>query len=189
MGHTKIYTINEYYRTMKITLFWLAGSGTSTVGKLLAKKMQLNFMSSWNILRSWAKDEGYASIYEFEDKVAKHDTTFDIKLDNKVAEYGKNEDNFIFESRLAWHFIPESIKIYLDCEESERYRRIFQREGWEKQNIIDQNTKRETELVHRYNDVYPDILFPPQEEDFDIYIDGTDILPEQIVEQIMNQIK
>ena len=147
---------------MKITLFWLAGSGTSTVGKMLAQELNLNFMSSGNILRAWAADEWYASIYEFEDQVAKHDTSFDIKLDNKVAEYGKREDDFIFESRLAWHFIPESIKIYLDCDETERYRRIFQREGWNRDAIIEKNTKRESELVQRYNEVYPGISFPPK---------------------------
>ena len=173
---------------MKITLFWLAGSGTSTVGKMLAEQMQLTFMSSGNILRAWARDEWYESIYEFEDQVAKHDTTFDIKLDNKVAEYGNTQDNFIFESRLAWHFIPGSIKIYLDCDESERYRRIFQREWWDIQAIIDKNTKRESELVERYNEVYPDISFPPQKDEFDIYIDGTNIRPKQIVEQIINHI-
>ena len=121
--------------------------------------------------------------------MAKYDTSFDIKLDQKVAEYGKNEDNFIFESRLAWHFIPESIKIFLDCEEKERYRRIHEREGGNIDEIFAKNTKRESELESRYNEVYPDITFPPSKENFDIYIDGTNILPDQIVATILEKIQ
>jgi cytidylate kinase len=41
---------------MKITIFGLAGSGTSTIGKLLCEKLGYKFMSSGNIMRSWAKE-------------------------------------------------------------------------------------------------------------------------------------
>jgi cytidylate kinase len=71
---------------MKITIFGFAGSGTSTVGKLLAQELDYTFMSSGNILRSWAEESGY-TIYEFEDKVVKTDHSFDMKLDTKVAEF------------------------------------------------------------------------------------------------------
>ncbi len=68
------------------------------------------------------------SLYEFENTVAKHDVNFDKKLDTKTEKYGEENDDFIFESRLAWHFIPDSLKIYLDCDVEERYKRIHQRE-------------------------------------------------------------
>jgi len=43
-------------------------------------------MSTGNIMRQWAQDEGM-TIYEFEDRVVKHDDSFDKKLDNKTVEY------------------------------------------------------------------------------------------------------
>ena len=113
---------------MKITIFGLAGSGTSTIGKMLAEKQNSTFMSSGNILRSWAAESGY-TIYEFEDKIVKKDHSFDLKLDKKVEEFGEQNDDFIFESRLAWYFIPDSFKIYLYCDDTERYNRIQNREG------------------------------------------------------------
>ncbi len=149
---------------MKITVFWLAGSWTSTLWKSLAEKIEHDFMSTWNIIRDWAKERWY-TLYEFEDKVMKIDTSFDIKLDNKVKDYWKENSDFVFESRLAWYFIPDSFKIYLHCSEDERYRRIHQREWWNILDIVDKNSKRESELIDRYKQVYPDINFPPKKED------------------------
>ena len=172
---------------MKITIFWFAGSGTSTIWKLLSEKTKFTFISTWNIMRSWADDIGY-SIYEFEDKIVKNDSSFDIKLDEKIKLLWKENNNFIFESRLAWYFIPDSFKIYLKCDVEERYRRIQNREWLFLDEIIEKNQKRERELKLRYNKVYPDITFPPLENSFDLVIDATNISPEKIVEEIIKNI-
>ena len=172
---------------MKITIFWLAWTGTSTIWKMLSKKLWYDFMSTWNIMRSWADELGI-TLYEFEDKVAKADYSFDIKLDNKVKDYWLHNDNFVFESRLAWNFIADSFKIYLYCDDEERYRRISSRELWDLENIKSKTKKREDELVERYSQVYPDIAFPPKKEDFDLYIDTSDVLPEEILDKILGKI-
>ena len=172
---------------MKITIFWFAGSGTSTVWKILAKKLWYTFMSTGNIFREFAKEVGL-DLYEFEATVAKHDDNFDKKLDKKSQEYGKEYNNFVFESRLAWHFIPDSFKIYLDCEQKERYRRIHERENGNIEDITSYNSRREKELEERYKKVYPNISFPPQKDSFDLYIDSTKILPEDIVKIIIESL-
>jgi len=172
---------------MKITIFGLAWSWTSTMWKMLSEKLWYKFMSTWNIMRSWADDMWY-DLYEFEDKVIKNDKTFDIKLDNKVVDFWKSEDDFIFESRLAWHFIPDSFKIFLYCDESERHNRIFKREWWDLGDIKKKTIKRETELVDRYKSVYSDISFPPEKEKFDLFIDWTNLTPEEILKQILDNL-
>lgn len=172
---------------MKITIFWLAWCGKSTVWKMLTEKLAYNYMSSWNIMRDWAS-ELWLSIYEFEDTIAKSDDSFDIKLDNKVNDYWKNNDNFIFESRLAWYFIPDSYKVYMKCENEERYKRIQNREQISMQEVLSKTKKREDELVDRYSKIYPNITFPPLEKEFDLVIDVTNISPEEIVDIIMRKI-
>lgn len=42
----------------KITIFGLAGAGTSTVGKMLAEKLGYKFLSSGDIFRKKARDSG-----------------------------------------------------------------------------------------------------------------------------------
>lgn len=123
-------------------------------------------------------------LYTFENTVAKHDENFDKKLDTHAADYWENNDNFIFESRLAWHFIPDSFKIYLDCDKDERYRRIHKREWGDITELSENNSRRETELELRYSEVYPHISFPPNPKDFDLYIDATKLSPEEIISQI-----
>lgn len=173
---------------MKITIFGLAWSWTSTLWKMLSEKLEHTFMSSWNIMRSWA-DEMWYTIYEFEDKVIKTDQTFDLKLDKKVKEYWKENDNFIFESRLAWHFIDDSFKIFLHCDDDVRYKRIHSREWWDLDEIITKTKKRESELELRYKEVYPDISFPPKKENFDLFIDGTNHSPENTLDEALEYIK
>jgi len=172
---------------MKITIFGLAGSWTSTLWKDLSEKIDYKFMSTGNIMRSWAKESGY-TIYEFEDKVIKKDKTFDLKLDKRVVEFWKENDDFIFESRLAWNFIPDSFKVFLYCGDNERYSRIQKREWWDLDEIITKTKKRESELITRYNEVYPSIEFPPKREDFDLFIDGTDLTPEETLIKVIEKI-
>ena len=173
---------------MKITIFGFAWSGTSTIWKMLAKSLDSTFMSTWNIMRSWAKELGY-SIYDFEDKVIKIDNSFDLKLDKKVEDFWKNNEKFIFESRLAWYFIADSFKIYLHCDDIERYERIQNREWLILDDIISKTKKREDELIERYKKVYPNIAFPPNKENFDLFIDSTKISPEEIINLIIKNIK
>ena len=168
---------------MKITIFGLAGSGTSTIGKMLCEHLWYDFMSTGNIFRSFAADAGI-DLYTFENTIAKHDINFDKKLDAYAAEYGEKNNNFVFESRLAWYFIPDSFKIYLDCNKDERYRRIHNREWGNLDEIVTNNSRRESELELRYSQVYPEILFPPKKGNFDLYIDASSISPEEILSQI-----
>lgn len=173
---------------MKITIFGFAGSGTSTIWKMLAGKLNHDFMSTGNIMRTWAAEQGM-DIYEFEKKITKKDHSFDHKLDKKVEDYWKENSNFIFESRLAWNFIPDSYKIFLHCDDEERYNRIHNREWWEREEIVNKTHTREAEVIRRYGEVYPDIVFPPQKEDFDLFIDSTKIWKEEVVNKILSAIK
>jgi len=173
---------------MKITIFGLAWSWTSTLWKTLADKLGYTFMSTWNIMRSWAEESWY-TIYDFEDKVIKQDKSFDLKLDKRVKDFWENNDDFVFESRLAWSFIPKSFKIFLYCDDDERYNRIQKREGWFLDEIVTKTKKRESELIVRYKEVYNDISFPPKKEDFDLFIDWTNISPEKTLNIVIAKLK
>lgn len=167
---------------MKITIFGNPGTGTSTVGKLLAEKLGYEFKSSGNMFREMAKELGM-TVYEL-DTAAQTDSQYDIKLDEMVAAYGASHDNFIFESRLAWHFIPDSVKISLVCEEDEAARRVAEREGISQEEAKKNNQLRVATYLERYPKYYPDIGYPPADREFDLIIEVTHTAPDAIVEKI-----
>lgn len=172
---------------MKIVIFWWAWSGTSTVWKMLAEKLGYTFMSTGDIFRQFAAD-AWLSVYEFEAQVASKDLSFDIRLDNETQKYGKENDKFVFESRLAWYFIPDAFKVYVDCDVNERYRRIHEREGWTIEYIKEKNTKRETGVTTRYNELYPDAHYPPEKTNFDLVVDSAKYKPHEIIDMIEKKI-
>mgnify|MGYP002508867205 CR=1 FL=1 len=59
-------------------------------------------------------------------KMAEQDRSIDDLLDNKTTELGKTLDNVVFDSRLAWNFVPESFKVFLLVDTEEAARRVFQ---------------------------------------------------------------
>ena len=172
---------------MKITIFGNPGTGTSTVGKLLALKLGYEFKSSGNMFRAMAEENGM-TLYEL-DVAAQSDPQYDIELDKRVAEYGKTHDNFIFESRLAWHFIPDSVKISLVADEEEAVRRVAQRDEISLEEAKKNNELRMATYLERYPKYYPELTYPPMDSEFDLIIDVTSILPEEIIEKIVSFIE
>lgn len=49
----------------------------------------------------------------------------DSILDERQKQFGLTKDNFIIDGRLAFHFIPHALKIFLTVDPEEAARRIF----------------------------------------------------------------
>ena len=99
------------------------GSGKSTIAKKLANSLKYERFYMGKIFREMAKEES-VSYSEFLD-LLKKDSSYDKKIDKYVVELSDKNDNFVIESRTAWHFIPDSFKIYLKVSENEGAERMF----------------------------------------------------------------
>jgi CMP/dCMP kinase len=172
---------------MKITIFGNPGTGKSTVGKLLASKLGYAYMSSGNMFRDMGAALGM-TVYEI-DVLSQTDPQYDIKLDQMVAEYGRTHNDFVFESRLAWHFIPDSTKIQLFTNEEVAAQRVAERDQITVEKAKENNTLRISTYIARYPKTYPDVHYPPTNGDFDLSIDVTHPLPEAIVDEIISWLK
>ena len=91
---------------MKITLGGTAGSGKSTAAKLLAKKLGYKHYSMGDFQREIAEEKGISllELGKLEEKVK----SLDEEVDQRQIELGRKEDNFVIDSRLGFHFIPNS---------------------------------------------------------------------------------
>lgn len=138
--------------TMKITICGLAGTGTSTLGKSLAEELRYDYLSSGDVFRSKAAELNM-DLNEFEE-LCRRDPSYDKQLDAEIEKYGKNNNDFVVESRLAWHFIPDSFKVKLSCDFETRIARIAYRDEVSVDEARTKTTEREDAIRQRYYDYY-----------------------------------
>ena len=171
-----------------ITISGLPGSGTSTVADLLHKKLGFKYVNVGNLFRELA-DKYKMSLQDFEE-YCENNSEIDIELDRKQENILKKGD-VILEGRLSgWiaHIkkIP-SIKIWFDCNEDERVKRIINREGGDFFEKKKEMWERQESEKRRYLKFYGIDL--DDKSIYDIIIDTTYMKPEDIVEKIMNELQ
>ena len=92
---------------MIISLSGNPGSGKSTVAKRLAADLGFERFYIGRMRREVARKKGM-TLAEF-NKWGEEGNDADAEFERYVEELGKTKDNFIIESRTAFHFIPHFI--------------------------------------------------------------------------------
>lgn len=108
---------------MILTISGVPGSGKTSVAKILSEKLGFPFYSIGGLRAKMAEKRGL-TLDEL-NALGLRDHTTDTEVDDYQRELGRTSDNFIIEGRLSWHFIPQSFKIFLDCNLDEAAKRIF----------------------------------------------------------------
>ena len=172
---------------MIITISGKAGSGKSTIAKLLAKKLHFKHYSIGDLMRLMAIDKKM-NIIEL-NKLAEKDSSIDLELDSKLKDIGRTEDNFVVDGRLTSFFVPHAkIRIFLDAREDIRGKRILKDERKLENNKDFHDTmsnieKREQSEKMRYMKYYGVNYLDKRL--YNLIIDTSDMSPQQIVEKIM----
>src|SRR3989338_8350240 len=142
---------------MIITISGTPGSGKSTAAKLVAYKLKYKHYSTGDFMRQLA-EERELSIFEFS-KIAEKDRNIDEELDQRQIKLGKEEDSFVIDGRLSYHFIPTSVKVFIDADFDTRAKRRFDDRRGEEHNVTMEKTKeqlkkREESEAKRYKKYY-----------------------------------
>ena len=128
---------------MVITISGDIGSGKSTTGKLICKKLGYNYLSTGAIQRKIAEEMGMTTLE------LNHLTDSRLDIDEKIDSYTRalndTEDDYIVDSRLAWHFIPSSYKVYLLCDEDVAAQRISK----DKDRASDESNREVGHLIEK----------------------------------------
>lgn len=170
----------------RISLAGDLGSGKSTVGAILKEQFDAEVVSIGKIQRKMAAELGMDTC-EFNRYQETH-PEFDKILDGKLAEYEKKDGNFIFDSRMAWHFAPSAYSVYLKCDIEEAARRVNTARRRDESYSCDAEAMEKLKLRRerekkRYFDFYGvDIT---DMSNYDLVVDTTDKTPEQVAEAIV----
>lgn len=167
----------------KITLSGCVGSGKTTIGKLLANKLQYNFISIGNLTRQFAETKGL-SIVQFQEQCLanpKMDKEIDLEFSNEC----NNSENLIIDYRLGFKFINNAYHIFLKISEETAIERIklANRASETFETISQRNEAFKNQFLNAYG---VDYTMP---KNYDLIIDVEQfITPEEIIEFIINKI-
>jgi cytidylate kinase len=106
-----------------ITLAGKPGSGKSTTAKGLAQALQYQRFSSGDFFRGIGKERGI-DVFQT-NLMAESEKNIDELVDQKLRDLGEADDNMIIDSRMAWHWMPYSFRVYLDLDITTAAQRIF----------------------------------------------------------------
>lgn len=178
---------------MIITISGTQGSGKSTISKILRDNYDFDIIKVSDIMRNYAKEQGISLL----EANKRNETTYliDQIMDSRTIELAKEigDKNTIFDSRMAWHFIPDSFKIFVKTDDETAAKRIMndQRDKEEQYKDLEEakikiKQRRESESK-RYKELYNvDNL---DLDNYDLVLDSTHQSAEELAEIIIDEIR
>jgi cytidylate kinase len=140
---------------LRITIAGDIGSGKSTIARRLAEIAGVEPLSTGGIQRQLAQKRG-VSVLEL-NRLAEEDASIDRDIDGYLMHLPQGD--LVVESRMAWHFVPDTLKVYLYISDQAAARRIVgaQRSDEGYQTIADATApilaRRKSE-IHRFKKYY-----------------------------------
>ncbi|MBH1941888.1 cytidylate kinase family protein [Mobilitalea sibirica] len=178
---------------MHITITGNLGSGKSTICRLLSEKYSFEIYSTGKVQRELARQMNMTTLEL--NQLMRSDQKYDKMIDDETARISReNKDkDIIFDSRLAWHFVESSFKVFVSVSLEVAAERVMndKRGDEEKYTSLEEAIKllaarAATERV-RYKEIYN--LNYMDFSNYNLVIDSTYNLPDQIAEIILNEAK
>lgn len=110
---------------MHITITGNLGSGKSTICKILGEKHQFEIYSTGTVQRELAQQMKMTTLEL--NQLMRTDKKYDKMIDDETTRISRdNKDkNIIFDSRLAWHFVEKSFKVFVSVSIEEAAKRVM----------------------------------------------------------------
>lgn len=176
-----------------ITIAGKPGSGKSTTSKKLAAELGYMHFSSGDLFRAIAKERGI-DVYEI-NVLAETEKEIDHQVDERLQQIGEVEDELVIDSRMAWHWMPQSFKVYLDLDVKDAAVRILKNADQarlEAEHVPDtpeayaeQLQKRLDSETKRYLDLYD--ADPYDTDNYDLVVDTKTYSVDEVVKWVLDE--
>ncbi len=170
----------------KISLAGDLGSGKSTVAKILTERLGMEYYSTGTICRAVAARHGM-TVVEMNQYMETH-PELDREIDDGLVALSDDDRALLIDSRMAWHFVRDTFRVYLSTETAVSAARIFAAGRAEEHFASVEETekkireRRESEKK-RYLQFYgvnnKDLFH------YDFVLDTTYTTPEQVAEELI----
>ena len=171
----------------KITITGDLGSGKSAVSRILKERLGFEIYSTGKVQREIAARYGMTTLEL--NQFAEKNPEIDDEIDSVFKKLNVREEGLIVDSRMAWHFMPASYKVFLMVPVEVAARRIMSdpnRKSEEYRTIEEAVTKliaRKSSENQRFLDVYQVDCTNPG--NFDLAVNTSNLRPEQVAETII----
>lgn len=172
-----------------MTITGLPGTGTSSAAHAVANELGFAYFSSGSLFRAIAKRRG-VSVEEL-NRIAESSKEIDDEVDDALRALGEQE-GLVIDSRIAYHWIPDSFKVCLAADPMIAAERIYAHivtSGRESQHaesvqeVFDLGNQRRESEQRRYLDRYG--IDVADDSPFDLRIDSGNKGLDAVVEEIL----
>jgi cytidylate kinase len=167
------------------------GSGKTTVSVMLAERLGVRRVSIGDLYRRMAADHGMTALQfnlhsELDDKV-------DHQIDQLQYDIAASEEHLVVDSRLAWHFFTDALKVHLITDPAVAAGRVLARPGDAVENygsaeearrhLAERSDSERQRFLARYGVDKTDL------RNYDLVCDTTRASAEQIVTRIVEMLR
>lgn len=160
-----------------ITIAGRPGSGKSITSKKLARELGFEHFSSGDLFRKLGEEQGLDVLHT--NLNAEQNKSIDLAVDAKLREIGETQDNLVIDSRTAWHWMPQSFKVFLNLDLDVAAQRIIanmDEERMKSENVPGDNHAYALQLqerldseTRRYKSLYE--IDPYDTANYDLVVD------------------
>jgi len=169
-----------------ITVSGDLGSGKTTVSRALSTNLGYKYVCSGNMHRKIAEEMGM-NLLEF-NLYAESNPSIDDRIDSALITLANEDAGYVIESRVAWHLLKNSLKVYLVVDpdvgamrvmsDTNRVNEPYLNHADTKVQLCARKESENRRFLREYGIDCSDL------RNYDVVIDSTALTSDQVVDQL-----